>query len=402
MVFEFDIFRVEADSSTTFMGLREPRMVAASLPGKRVLRKAPCARLHAVLASASLLLCMVPTNALAQQQVAGRETSSRSLPDAPLAKKDPQNSAQQAPLEEGTASVAGTVLDISGASVSGANVSLIHGDGTQLLTMVSEANGEFNFTKIPAGSYLVTVNAKGFAPFSSAEFAVAVEQAYEVPDVSLSVATANIEVTVRPTELIAAEQIRAEEKQRLVGVIPNFFTSYIHDAAPLNWKQKFSLAARNGADPVAFIGIGLGAGIAQATNAYAGYGQGAAGYGKRYAARFADGRSSDFLTHAVFPALLHQDPRYFYQGSGSFKSRLMHALSTPFVTRSDSGRSVPNASYLLGDLSSAALSNLYYPKANRGANLVFANAAVGLAGRVGMNLFREFLSKRLTTNVPKL
>ena len=112
MVFEFDIFRVEADSSTTFMGLREPRMVAASLPGKRVLRKAPCARLHTVLASASLLLCMVPTNVLAQQQVAGRETSSRSLPDAPLAKKDPQNSAQQAPLEEGSASVAGTVLDM--------------------------------------------------------------------------------------------------------------------------------------------------------------------------------------------------------------------------------------------------------------------------------------------------
>jgi Carboxypeptidase regulatory-like domain len=108
----------------------------------------------------------------------------------------------------------------------------MHGDGTQLLTMVSEANGEFNFTRIPAGSYLVIVNAKGFAPFTSAEFAVAVQQAYEVPDVSLSITTANMEVTVRPTELIAAEQLRAEEKQRLIGVIPNFYTSYIHDAAP--------------------------------------------------------------------------------------------------------------------------------------------------------------------------
>jgi len=343
---------------------------------------------------------MVPASALAPQQTAGRGIISRFLPDVPLPHSGPQNSAQQTPPAEGSASVAGTVLDVSGAAVSGANVSLIHGDGTQLLAMLSEANGEFNFTKIPAGSYLVIVNAKGFAPFTSAEFAVAVEQAYEVPDVSLSIATANIEVTVRPIELIAAEQIRAEEKQRLVGVIPNFFTSYIFDAAPLTWKQKFSLAARSAFDPVAFIGVGFGAAIEQATNAYPGYGQGAAGYSKRYAATFVDGRSSDFLTNALFPALLHQDPRYYYRGSGSVKSRFIHAVSSVFVTRSDGGRTVPNFSYFLGDMSAGALSNLYYPKANRGTNLVFTNAAVGLAGRVGMNLFREFLSKRLTTNVP--
>jgi hypothetical protein len=342
---------------------------------------------------------MVPASAIAEQRTAERGIISRSLPDAPLPHSDPQNSAQQTPLAEGSGGVAGTVVDVSGAAVSGAEVSLIHGDGTQLLTMVSEANGEFNFTKIPAGSYLVIVNAKGFAPFTSAEFAVAVLQVYEVPDVSLSISTANMEVTVRPTDLIAAEQIRAEEKQRLVGVIPNFYTSCIFDAAPLTWKQKFSLAARSAFDPVAFIGVGFGAGIEQATNAYAGYGQGAAGYRKRYAATFLDGRSSDFLTNALFPALLHQDPRYYYQGSGSVKSRLLHAIGSVFVTRSDTGRTVPNSSYFLGDLGAAALSNLYYPEANRGANLVFSNAAVGLAGRVGMNLFREFLSKRLTTNV---
>ena len=364
------------------------------------MRKAARPCLHAVFASASLLLCMIPASALAQQHTAGRGMISRSLPDAPSPNSGPRISAPQTPPAEGSGSVAGTVLDVSGAAVPGASVSLIHGDGTQLLTMVSEANGEFNFTKIPAGSYLVTVNAYGFAPFASAEFAVAVQQDYEVPDVSLSIAPANMEVTVRPTDLIAAEQIRAEEKQRLVGIIPNFYTSYIHDAAPLNWKQKFSLAARSAFDPVVYIGVAFGAAIEQATNAYPEYGQGAAGYGKRYAATFLDGRTSDFLTNALFPALLRQDPRYYYRGSGSFKSRLMHAVGSVFAARSDTGRTVPNSSYLLGDLSAAALSNLYYPKANRGANLVFANAAVGLAGRVGMNLFREFLSKRLTTNVP--
>ncbi|HWY07875.1 MAG TPA: carboxypeptidase-like regulatory domain-containing protein [Candidatus Acidoferrales bacterium] len=342
---------------------------------------------------------MVPASALAQQRTAARGISSRSLPDAPLPKSDPQNSVPQTPPSGGSASVGGTVLDASGGTVSGADVSLMDGDGTQLHTMVSEANGEFNFAKIPAGSYLVTVYAKGFAPFTSAEFAVAVQQAYELPDVSLSVATANIEVTVRPTELIAAEQIRAAEKQRLVGFFPNFYTSYIYDAAPLTAKQKFSLATRGTFDPVAMLGIAFAAGIEQANNSYAGYGQGVAGYSKRFAAKFADGRSSDFLTHAVFPALLHQDPRYYYQGSGSVKSRFVHAVTSAFVARSDSGRPVPNASYLLGDMCSGALSNLYYPKANRGAHLVFTNTAVGLAGRVGTNLMREFLSKRLTTNV---
>ena len=355
-------------------------------------------RIHTVLATASLLLCMVPVSALAQQRTGEPAKSSTSLPDAPLPKSDPRNSGQQTLHDEGSASVAGTVMDVSGATVSGADVSLMHEDGTQLHTMVSEADGEFNFTNIPAGSYLVTVNAKGFAPFASAEFAVAVRQAYEVPEVSLSVARANIEVTVRPTEFIAAEQIRAEETQRIGGVLPDFYTSYVYNAAPLTTKQKFSLATHATFDPVAMLGVALAAGVEQANNSYAGYGQGAAGYGKRFAAKFVDGRSSDYLTHAIFPALLHQDPRYYYQGTGSVKSRLVHAINSAFVARSDSGRTMPNYSYLLGDLSAGALSNLYYPKANRGVGLVFTNAAIGIGGRIGLNIVREFFSKRATTN----
>lgn len=142
------------------------------------------------------------------------------------------------------------MLDASGAGVPGAEVSLAHGDGTPLRTMASEANGEFNFTKIPPGPYVVIVNAKGFALFTSAEFVVTVQQAYEVPDVSLSIASANLEVTVRPTDIIAAEQIRAEEKQRLVGFFPNFYTTYANDTAPLTSKQIFSLATRGTFDPV--------------------------------------------------------------------------------------------------------------------------------------------------------
>jgi hypothetical protein len=372
------------------VGLAGLGNMASSLPGKHVLRIASRPHVYAVLACSSLLLCLASSSLPAQRQTAELRPSRSSLPETFLPKT---------PAEEGRASVAGTVLDLGGAAVSGADVNLMHSDGTQSRNMLSNANGEFNFLKILPGSYLVVVNAKDFAPFTSVEFLVADQQVYELPDISLSVATVSIEVMVRPTDLIAAGQIRAAEKQRLIGVIPNFYTSYIYDAAPLTAKQKFSLAVRGTFDPVAFIGVAFAAGIEQANNSFAGYGQGASGYGKRYAAKFVDGRTSDLLTHAVFPTVLHQDPRYYYQGSGSFKSRLRHAVGSAFVTRSDSGRTEPNYSYFLGDVCSAALSNLYYPEANRGAHLVFTNAAVGLAGRVGGNLIREFLSKRLTTNV---
>jgi len=372
------------------MGLPEPYTMAASHGWKSALRKVPCPRLFAVLACASLLLCLVPASARAQQQATSPEDRGSSLSETSLPKiLDTDQSAN----------VAGTVLDVSGASVAGAEVSLMHEDGTELRTMLSGANGEFNFTKIPSGSYLVIVNAKDFALFASAEFVVAAEQTYDVPNVSLSVAAASTELTVHPDEFIAAEQIKAAEKQRLVGIIPNFYTSYIYDTAPLTVKQKFLMAERGTFDPVSMIGVGIGASIEQAMNTYPRYGQGATGYAKRFGAKFADGRSSDFLTHAVFPSLFHQDPRYYYQGSGSVKSRIMHAVGSAFITRSDSGRTEPNYSYLLGDLSSAALSNLYYPQANRGANLVFTNAAIGLAGRVAGNILREF-SKRVTTNAP--
>jgi hypothetical protein len=194
---------------TSLLVLIKPRTVASSLPWNRAMRSAPCLRLCTVLVSASPLLCMVSASALAQQQTAGSGISGRPLPDAPLPKSGPLGSAQPVLSAEGSASVAGLV-DASGPE----------------------------FMNILPGSYRVIVNAGGFAPVASAAFVVTEEQAYEIPDVLLSAAPASIEVTVRPTGLIAAEQIKSQEKQRLIGVIPNFYTSDIYDAAPLTWKQK--------------------------------------------------------------------------------------------------------------------------------------------------------------------
>jgi hypothetical protein len=264
----------------------------------------------------------------------------------------------------------------------------------------SGGNGEFTFTRVHAGSYLVRVEAVGFAPLTTEQFTITTQQDYLLPEISLTVAGSTTSIVVRPTEVIAAEQIKAEERQRLFGVFPAFYVSYLRDAAPLTSKQKLSLALHDTLDWTSFVGTSVGAGIEQASNAFPGYGQGAAGYGKRWGALFADARSTDLLSHYVFASLLHQDPRYFYQGTGTEKSRLYHAISSAFVARSDSGKSMPNYSYLLGDLFAGALSNAYFPDRNRGANLVFTNTAIGIAGRVGQGIIQEFLGKRWTKNIP--
>jgi hypothetical protein len=380
----------------------EPRAAAPSQARMRALIRTSWLRPPAVLSyTPILLLCVLTIPANAQQQTAELETNSSSaLPDAPLPQSGLQSSSEQTASAERSASVSGVVLDASGAAVRAAQVSLTDRGGRELHTLVSGQNGEFTFSKLPAGSYLVIVAAKGFAPFTSGEFDLKSQQSFEVPSISLAVASANAEVIVRPTEVIAAEQIKAEEKQRLIGVFPNFYVSYVHDTAPLTSRQKFSLATHDSLDWTSFVGITAAAGIEQANNTFPGYGQGTAGYAKRWAAKFADGRSSDFLSHAVLPSLFHQDPRYFYQGTGTKKSRLIHALSYSVIARSDSGKPMPNYSYFLADVFSGALSNAYYPHADRGINLVFTNAAIGIAGKAGTAVIQEFLAKRVTKHVP--
>jgi hypothetical protein len=309
------------------------------------------------------------------------------LPDAPSAS------------EQESASVSGTILDLSGATVAGAEVTLTKVGQSQGWSLTTGADGRFTFNNLLPDAYVILVNAEGFEPATFAKFTIAANQVYEVPSIALSIATVSTEVVVQPKEVIAAQQMKVEEKQRVLGIIPDFYTSYVWNAAPLDTKQKFSMAARDTFDPVTFIGVSLGAGVEQAKDSFPGYGQGAEGYAKRWGALFANGRTSDILSRAVFPSLFHQDPRYFYQGSGSAWSRIEHAVSYAFVARSDSGRLMPNYSYLLGDLSSGALSNLYYPASSRGAGLVFTNAAIGLAGRAGLNLAREFLFKHMIQSV---
>jgi len=336
----------------------------------------------------------------AQQQTATNAAIASEVGEAPLVQSAPQGSCVQSQAAEESGSILGTVLDVDGTGVPGAQITLTNISAPQHYTLVSGGDGEFAFTGVPPGTYFITVNAKGFEPYTSANFTISAQQVYEMPKIQLSIAIQRQVVVVRPTEVIAQIQLKAQEKQRLIGILPNFYTSYVWDAAPMNTKQKFSLTARDIFDPGYLLGVAAAAGVQQANNSFAGFGQGAAGYGKRFAAAFGNRLIEGFLSQAVFPSILHQDPRYFYQGSGSVKSRLMHALSWAVILRSDSGRSMPNYSYLLGGLTAGAVSNLYYPHVNRGAGLVFTNFAIGVAGQAGNAVFREFLWKHITRNVP--
>jgi hypothetical protein len=297
--------------------------------------------------------------------------------------------------------VSGTIVDQLGAAIADAAVALVTNDGATGRTATTDAHGVFGFADVAPSSYVVRVEAAGFSPFSLAPFTVPGDVAMvTLPPIVLSVGSFSASVTVRSTQAIADEQIKVQEKQRFLGIVPNFYVSYVPDAAPLTSRQKLRLAVHETLDWTAFAGASATAAIDQAASAHPGFGEGVSGYAKRWAASFADDRTGDLLSHYVFASLLHQDPRYFYQGTGTTRSRLLHALTSAFVARSDRGTLMPNYAYMLGNVGAAALSNTYYPSRERGGTLVLSNIAIGLAGRAAKGVTQEFLGKRLTKHVP--
>jgi hypothetical protein len=295
--------------------------------------------------------------------------------------------------------VSGTVVDPIGAAVTDARIALTTADGTSVQAATTGEKGEFTFPDVPAGSYVVRVHVTGFNPFSTDAFTVDDGgQLLTVPRIVLAVEGFSTSVVVRATEAIAEEQIKVQEQQRWLGVVPNFYVSYVPDAAPLTSRQKFTLAAHETFDWTAIVGASLAAAMDQSVAAHPGFGDGPSGYAKRWAASFADDRTGDLLSHYVFASAFRQDPRYFYQGTGTTKSRLIHALGSAFLARSDRGTTMPNYAQMFGNIGAAALSNVYYPQSKRGGSLMVSNLAIGLASRAAKAVTQEFIGKRLTKN----
>jgi hypothetical protein len=204
------------------------------------------------------------------------------------------------------------------------------------------------------------------------------------------------------TEEIATEQIKAQEQQRLLGVIPNFYTSYLMNAAPMNPKQKFELAWKLVIDPSSFVIAGIIAGGQQANNSFPGYGQGAAGYARRIGAAYGDFFIGTYVSNAILPSILKQDPRYFYKGTGTTKSRILYAMKRSVMARGDNGRWQPDYSGILGSLAAGGISNLYYPEGSRhGFSTTLTNTLIGIGTGAGVNILQEFVFPKITPKLPK-
>lgn len=350
------------------------------------------------LAGLSLCVLFFALPSLAQSQ---QPTPAPGLQDGrPSVPGTGTTAGEQSVDQRSTGDIAGTVVDQTGAVVAGAHVTLTSKDQTSKHEMLSGENGQFSFADVAAGPFQLTITSTGFATqtysavLRSGEF-------YIVPQIALALATEMTEVRVGlPPAELAEVQIKEQEKQRILGYIPNFYVSYVHDAAPLTPKQKFELAWKTTVDPVTFVLTGAIAGIEQAENQFSEYGQGAQGYGKRYGAAYADQVTGTFLGGALLPALMKQDPRYFYKGTGSTRSRILYALANSVICKGDNGHWQFNYSGILGGLASGGISNLYYPSKDRGAGLVFENEGIGIGGTAVTNLIQEFLIPKLTPNLP--
>lgn len=365
-------------------------------------------RLLFVTALITLFVCFAGSADVArgQQPVAARPAvdvstaPATSIPDAPVAanQQSANPGTQSTPDAPSTTDLNGTVTDENGDLVPGATVVLEGASPADRQSQAANDNAFFNFPGLKAGiPYRLTISAKGFENWVSPPITLAAGQFFGVADIKLKLAGDVSSVTVySSTEQIATQQVELEEQQRILGFIPNFYVVYdSKNAVPLTTKLKFQMAYRVAIDPVSFVGAATLAGMDQGGDDL-NYPLGAKGYGERLGATYADGITDIMFGGAILPSLLHQDPRYFYQGTGTVKSRLRHALSNPFICRGDNGKLQPNYSSIGGDLISSSISNAYYPPSNRGAGLVFGNLLLSTGEREVSSVVQEFVLRRLT------
>jgi len=338
-----------------------------------------------------LALCVVASCSL-QRATAQEPGAALGLPDAPSSIVAAESGAAQVLL----GNISGIVSDADGAVVSGARVTLVISSAKGSRTAVSNVDGRFNFAGVAAGRFTITIEAEGLASETQTG-TLDPGEGYEIREITLPVASVASQVDAMSVYEQAEDEIKVEEHQRLIGVIPNFYVAYNWNSAPLSTKQKYKLALMNTIDP-ANVGIAVAiAGYEQWRGDFSGYGPGPQGYGKRFGANYGDLAVGTFVGGAILPSLLHQDPRYFYMGTGTTMHRFWYAMASAVICKGDNGKWQPNYSSIGGDVAAGAISNVYYPANDRdGASTVITQGLIGaLADGLG-NVVQEFLFKRIT------
>ena len=294
----------------------------------------------------------------------------------------------------------GTVVDQTGAAVAGAEVKLLR-EASAGRTVSTSEDGQFSLLNIVPGPFQLTISSPGFAPQNFSGI-LHPGESFAVPRIALIVAAASTEMRVTPATVdIAQDEIKGEEQQRVFGVIPNFYVTYVANAAPLTTRQKFQLAWKTSIDPVSFGVTAIVAGVEQSQNDFGGYGQGAKGYAERYGAAYGNFGIGTYIGSAILPSILKQDPRYFYKGTGSKRSRALNALAQAVICKGDNGHWQANYSGLIGGLAASGISNIYYaPKDRDGVGFTFENTLIGIGTTAVTNLLQEFLIRKLTQSRP--
>ena len=275
---------------------------------------------------------------------------------------------------------------------------VLQGPAGDRLTAVTKDDGGFAFEQAPAGvAYQITVTAEGFADWNSS-ITVEPGQNKTLPEIKLRILAVQRAVTVSySSKEVATQQLKVEEQQRVLGFVPNMYVVYEPHPEPLTTKMKFHLAYKSLTNPFFFARTAAWAGVQQARNNPDEWRQGAEGYGKRLGAGFADAVTGSLISNAILPSLLHQDPRYFYQGSGTKKSRALHAMLAPFVCKGDNGAWQPNYSQWGGSLIGYSISSAYYPSSDRTAGHVFQTFGIDMGLHVAGSLAQEFILGKFTS-----
>jgi hypothetical protein len=292
---------------------------------------------------------------------------------------------------------------VNGDLVPGATVVLNDVSSEDRREVTADDTAAFKFDSVKPGiSYEVSVHVKGFSAWTSPAVVLEPSQFLILDTIHLKTEGESTSVTVYgSTQEIAVEQVHLAERQRVFGVIPNFYANYDgENAVPLTTKLKFKLAMRVATDPVTILGVGLKSGIDQAANR-PDYAQGAKGYGQRFGANAAGEFSDILLGGAILPSLLHQDPRYFYQGTGGTRSRLKHAMASPFICTGDNGHRQINFSSMGGVVGATALSMTYFPDSNRGTGDFFVAFGISEVERVFAAIAQEFIIPRFTPSLKR-
>ncbi len=194
-----------------------------------------------------------------------------------------------------------------------------------------------------------------------------------------------------PDGTTAAMPLKQWDDKHILGVVPNYATVNEPQKTfePLTTGEKFLIATHDSFDPFNWAITGVYAAVYQKENEYA-FGQGAVGYGQRYAVTFADATISTYFSEALFPVMLHEDPRFFRLGEGTKLHRIGYALTRVLVTRTDAGAWRFNNSEIEGNLLAAGISNFYYPPVNRGVSTTFVKFGIGVVSDAGFNVLKEF------------